>query len=215
VGSPPGYVGYDEAGQLTEKIRRKPYSVVLFDEIEKAHPDVLNILLQILDDGEITDAHGRKVNFENTVIVMTSNAGSDKSASGAVGFGRSANEQGKERVMKALQDFLRPEFLNRVDEIVCFNQLTEENFRGIADIMLGELRDALEEKGYHFTWDEALVDHLVRTSYSAAYGARNLRRAIQKEIEDPMAGRIIASYDHPITQIKATVEDGNVKLYTL
>jgi ATP-dependent Clp protease ATP-binding subunit ClpA len=215
VGSPPGYVGYDEAGQLTEKIRRKPYAVILFDEIEKAHPDVLNILLQILDDGEITDAHGRKVNFENTVIVMTSNAGSDKSASGAVGFGRSANEQGKERVMKALQDFLRPEFLNRVDEIVCFNQLTEENFRGIAAIMLGELRDSLEEKGYHFTWDEALVDHLVKTSYSAAYGARNLRRAIQKEIEDPMAGRIIASYDHPITQIKATVEDGNVKLYTL
>ena len=131
VGSPPGYVGYDEAGQLTEKIRRKPYSVVLFDEIEKAHPDVLNILLQILDDGEVTDAHGRKVNFENTVIVMTSNAGSGKAA-GAVGFGRSADDQDKERVMKALQEFLRPEFINRVDEIVYFHQLTEENFRGHA-----------------------------------------------------------------------------------
>ncbi len=214
VGSPPGYVGYDEAGQLTEKIRRKPYSVVLFDEIEKAHPDVLNVLLQILDDGQITDAHGRKVNFENTVIVMTSNAGSDKSV-GSVGFGRSANEQGKEKVMKALQDFLRPEFLNRVDEIICFNQLSEENFKGIAVIMLGELRDSLAEKGYTFTWDDAVADHLVHTSYSAAYGARNLRRAIQREIEDPMAGQIIASYDNPVTQIKAVMEDGVVKIYML
>ena len=165
VGSPPGYVGYDEAGQLTEKIRRKPYSVVLFDEIEKAHPDVLNILLQILDDGEVTDAHGRKVNFENTVIVMTSNAGSGKAA-GAVGFGRSADDQDKERVMKALQEFLRPEFINRVDEIVYFHQLTEENFRGIAGIMLEELKAALEEKGYHFTYDDALVDYLEEKSYS-------------------------------------------------
>ena len=214
VGSPPGYVGYDEAGQLTEKIRRKPYSVVLFDEIEKAHPDVLNILLQILDDGEVTDAHGRKVNFENTVIVMTSNAGSGKAA-GAVGFGRSADEQDKERVMKALQEFLRPEFINRVDEIVYFHQLTEENFRGIAGIMLEELKAALEEKGYHFTYDDALVDYLVKKSYSAAYGARNLRRCIQKDVEDPMAARIIESYETPITQIKATAEDGAVELYTL
>ena len=214
VGSPPGYVGYDEAGQLTEKIRRKPYSVVLFDEIEKAHPDVLNILLQILDDGEVTDAHGRKVNFENTVIVMTSNAGSGKAA-GAVGFGHSADDQDKERVMKALQEFLRPEFINRVDEIVYFHQLTEENFRGIAGIMLEELKTALEEKGYHFTYDDALVDYLVKKSYSAAYGARNLRRCIQKDVEDPMAARIIESYETPITQIKATAEDGAVKLYTL
>ena len=214
VGSPPGYVGYDEAGQLTETIRRKPYSVVLFDEIEKAHPDVLNILLQILDDGEVTDAHGRKVNFENTVIVMTSNAGSGKAA-GAVGFGRSADDQDKERVMKALQEFLRPEFINRVDEIVYFHQLTEENFRGIAGIMLEELKAALEEKGYHFTYDDALVDYLVKKSYSAAYGARNLRRCIQKDVEDPMAARIIESYETPITQIKATAEDGAVKLYTL
>ena len=214
VGSPPGYVGYDEAGQLTEKIRRKPYSVVLFDEIEKAHPDVLNILLQILDDGEVTDAHGRKVNFENTVIVMTSNAGSGKAA-GAVGFGRSADDQDKERVMKALQEFLRPEFINRVDEIVYFHQLTEENFRGIAGIMLEELKAALEEKGYHFTYNDALVDYLVKKSYSAAYGARNLRRCIQKDVEDPMAARIIESYETPITQIKATAEDGAVELYTL
>ena len=214
VGSPPGYVGYDEAGQLTEKIRRKPYSVVLFDEIEKAHPDVLNILLQILDDGEVTDAHGRKVNFENTVIVMTSNAGSGKAA-GAVGFGRSADDQDKERVMKALQEFLRPELNNRVDEIVYFHQLTEENFRGIAGIMLEELKAALEEKGYHFTYDDALVDYLVKKSYSAAYGARNLRRCIQKDVEDPMAARIIESYETPITQIKATAEDGAVELYTL
>ena len=214
VGSPPGYVGYDEAGQLTEKIRRKPYSVILFDEIEKAHPDVLNILLQILDDGEITDAHGRKVNFENTVIVMTSNAGSDR-ASGSVGFGRSADDQGRERTMKALREFLRPEFINRVDEIVYFHQLTEENFAAIARIMLDELRDSLREKGYTFTYDDALVEHLVKSSYSAAYGARNLRRCIQKELEDPMAVQIIDSFEHPITQLRATAEDGKVRLDTL
>ena len=214
VGSPPGYVGYDEAGQLTEKIRRKPYSVILFDEIEKAHPDVLNVLLQILDDGELTDAHGRKVNFENTVIVMTSNAGSDR-AGGAVGFGRTADEQGKERVMKALQEFLRPEFINRVDEIIYFNRLTEENFTHIARIMLGELCDSLADKGFTFTWDESLEAHLVKKSYSVTYGARNLRRTIQKELEDPISVAIIDSYDHPITQIKAVCEDDAVKLYTL
>lgn len=214
VGSPPGYVGYDEAGQLTEKIRRKPYSVILFDEIEKAHPDVLNILLQILDDGEVTDAHGRKVNFENTVIVMTSNAGSDK-ATGSVGFGRSADDQGRERTMKALREFLRPEFINRVDEIVYFHQLTEENFAAIARIMLDELQASLKEKGYSFSYDDALVSHLVHSSYSAAYGARNLRRCIQKELEDPMAARIIDSFEHPITQLRATAEDGKVRLDTL
>ena len=214
VGSPPGYVGYDEAGQLTEKIRRKPYSVILFDEIEKAHPDVLNVLLQILDDGELTDAHGRKVNFENTVIVMTSNAGSDR-AGGAVGFGRTADEQGKERVLKALQEFLRPEFINRVDEIIYFNRLTEENFTHIARIMLGELCDSLADKGFTFSWDESLEAYLVKKSYSVTYGARNLRRTIQKELEDPISVAIIDSYDHPITQIKAVCEDDAVKLYTL
>ena len=215
VGSPPGYVGYDEAGQLTEKIRRKPYSVVLFDEIEKAHPDVLNVLLQILDDGQITDAHGRKVNFENTIIVMTSNAGSGNRGSGAVGFGKSGAEQGKERTMKALQDFLRPEFLNRVDEIVYFNPLTEKNFRGIAVIMLEELQQSLKEKGYRFTWEDSLLSYLVEKSYSLTYGARNLRRTIQKEIEDPMAAEIINAFANPITEIKAAVEEGKVKLYTL
>ena len=215
VGSPPGYVGYDEAGQLTEKIRRKPYSVVLFDEIEKAHPDVLNVLLQILDDGQITDAHGRKVNFENTIIVMTSNAGSDTKSAGAVGFGGSADDQGKERTMKALRDFLRPEFLNRVDEIICFNHLSRENFAGIARIMLEELRKSLSDKGYTFHYDDALVDYLVEKSYSMTYGARNLRRLIQKELEDPMAARIIDSFENPITQISATAADGAVQLYTL
>ena len=215
VGSPPGYVGYDEAGQLTEKIRRKPYSVVLFDEIEKAHPDVLNVLLQILDDGQITDAHGRKVNFENTVIVMTSNAGSDSKSAGAVGFGGSADDQGRERTMKALRDFLRPEFLNRVDEIVCFNHLTKENFSGIARIMLDELKTSLSEKGFAFRYDDAVVDYLVEKSYSLTYGARNLRRLIQKELEDPMAARIIDSFEHPIAQISATAQDGAVQLYTL
>ena len=214
VGSPPGYVGYDEAGQLTEKIRRKPYSVVLFDEIEKAHPDVLNVLLQILDDGQITDAHGRKVNFENTVIVMTSNAGSDKAA-GSVGFDKSAGDQGKERVMKALRDFLRPEFINRVDEVIYFHQLTEENFRDIARIMLDELKASLSDKGFGFMYDDGVVDVLVKKSYSAAYGARNLRRCIQKELEDPMANLIIDAFEHPVTQLKATAEDGQIKLYSL
>ena len=214
IGSHPGYVGYDEAGQLTEKIRRKPYSVILFDEIEKAHPDVLNVLLQILDDGQITDAHGRKVNFENTIIVMTSNAGSDRKE-GTVGFNKTVNEQGKDRAMKALQQFLRPEFINRVDEIVYFNKLTEENFKPIARLMLDELTASLKEKGLQFAYDDALVDYLVGKSYSATYGARNLRRTIQKEVEDSLASAIIDSYDHPITQIAATAEDGKVVLRTL
>ena len=211
IGSPPGYVGYDEAGQLTEKIRRKPYSVVLFDEIEKAHPDVLNILLQILDDGRITDAHGRTVNFENTVIVMTTNAGSNTKV-GSVGFGRTANEQGKERALKALNDFLRPEFINRVDEIVYFNQLTEENFKGIAVLMLRELAGSLAEKGITFAWEESLLDYLVKKSYSAAYGARNLRRLIQKELEDTIAVRLIEGYQHPVTQMTALADQDQIQL---
>ncbi len=214
VGSPPGYVGYDEAGQLTEKIRRKPYAVILFDEIEKAHPDVLNILLQILDDGEITDAHGRKVNFENTIVVMTSNAGSN-TKEGTVGFGRTVQEQDKDRAMKALQQFLRPEFINRVDEVVCFNRLSEENFQGIARIMLGELAVSLKEKAITFTYDDALVAWLTHKSYSLTYGARNLRRTIQKDLEDPLAAQLIDSYETPITQVRATVEEEKVKLYTL
>ena len=202
IGSPPGYVGYDEAGQLTEKIRRKPYSVILFDEIEKAHPDVLNILLQILDDGRITDAHGRTVNFENTVIVMTSNAGSN-TKSGSVGFARTANEQGRERAMKALQEFLRPEFINRVDEIVYF------------DLMLQELQDSLAEKGIVFTWQDSLLDYLVKKSYSAAYGARNLRRLIQKELEDAIASRIIDSWQHPVARLDASSDGEQLVLSAL
>ena len=206
IGSPPGYVGYDEAGQLTEKIRRKPYSVVLFDELEKAHPDVLNILLQILDDGRITDAQGRNVNFENTIIVMTSNAGSDRKES-SLGFGRSLSEQSKEKAMKALSEFLRPEFINRVDEIVCFNRLSEDNFRQIADIMLMELKTALEERGIMLSWDTSLVDYLVQKSYSVTYGARNLRRTIQKDVEDPIAEKIIDSFVDPIHTIHITAEE--------
>ena len=209
IGSPPGYVGYDEAGQLTEKIRRKPYSVVLFDEIEKAHPDVLNVLLQILDDGQITDAHGRKVNFENTVIVMTSNAGSDKKE-GTVGFNKTAGEMDKDRAMKALQQFLRPEFINRVDEIVCFNKLSEEDFLPIARLMLDELKASMKEKGLTLNYDDAAVKYLVKKSYSATYGARNLRRTIQKEVEDQLAATIINSYDNPVTQLAVTSEDEKV-----
>ena len=214
VGSPPGYVGYDEAGQLTEKIRRKPYAVILFDEIEKAHPDVMNVLLQILDDGEITDSHGRKVNFENTVIVMTSNAGSERKE-GTVGFGHTLNEQNRDRAMKALGEFLRPEFLNRVDEVICFNRLDEQNFAGIARIMLSELQKSLEDKGLHFTWDEDVEEYLVKKSYSATYGARNLRRTIQKELEDEMASQIIDSYEHPVTQLHAAMEDGKLVIRSL
>ena len=211
IGSPPGYVGYDEAGQLTEKIRRKPYSVVLFDEIEKAHPDVMNILLQILDDGRITDAQGRTVNFENTVIVMTTNAGSSNK-SGSVGFGGSLGDMTRERSLKALNEFLRPEFLNRVDEIVCFNQLTEENFRAIAALMLGEVRERLDEKGIALSWDESLIDHLVKEAYSVTYGARNLRRVIQKQIEDELAQRIVDSRGSTVKAIRLSAADGRVNI---
>jgi len=211
IGSPPGYVGYDEAGQLTEKIRRRPYSIVLFDEIEKAHPDVLNILLQVLDDGRITDAQGRVVNFENTIIVMTSNAGSEGSV-GGMGFGRSDGDKVKEKTMKALQGFLRPEFLNRVDEIITFNHLTEENFLGIADIMLKELQESLSTRGLTLSWDDDLRRLLVKKAYSVTYGARNLRRTIQKELEDPISEAIIDSFEHPISAIRIRVEGETVKL---
>ena len=214
IGSPPGYVGYDEAGQLTEKIRRKPYSVILFDELEKAHPDVLNVLLQILDDGRITDAQGRLVNFENTVIVMTTNAGSDR-RDGSVGFGRTASEQNKEKAMKALSDFLRPEFLNRVDEIISFNRLSEENFRDIAKIMLGELKTNLEERGIGLHWEDSVPDYLVKKSYSLTYGARNLRRTIQKDLEDPIAERIIDSFEEPISQIKLRASEEKIEVLSL
>ena len=209
IGSPPGYIGYDEAGQLTEKIRRKPYSVVLFDEIEKAHPDVLNILLQVLDDGRITDAQGRVVNFENTVIVMTSNAGSEGRV-GAMGFGRTDGDVVKEKTMKALREFLRPEFINRVDEIISFNHLTEENFMGIADIMLGELKQSLKDRGLSVTWDEEIRAFLVKKAYSITYGARNLRRTIQKELEDSISEKIIESFDNPIESIHIAVENDTI-----
>ena len=213
IGSPPGYVGYDEAGQLTEKIRRKPYSVILFDEIEKAHPDVMNILLQILDDGRITDAQGRTVNFENTIIVMTSNAGSDRKE-GSVGFGKSVTAQTKEKALKALGEFLRPEFLNRVDEIICFNQLSETDFHEIAKIMLGELRESLKDRGISLSWDESVIDYLTAKSYSVQYGARNLRRTIEKDIENPIAEKIIDSYQDPIRILALSAEDGKLKLET-
>ncbi len=213
IGSPPGYIGYDEAGQLSEQIRRRPYSVVLFDEIEKAHPDVLNILLQVLDDGRITDSQGRVVNFENTIIVMTSNAGSDGGV-GSMGFGRTQQDQVKEKTMKALQSFLRPEFINRVDEIITFRNLTEENFLEIADIMLGELQSSLDSRGLRFSWDESVRTFLVKKAYSLTYGARNLRRTIQRSLEDPISEAIIDSFEHPISEIFAYVENDEVRLKT-
>ncbi len=209
IGSPPGYVGYDEAGQLTEKIRRKPYSIVLFDEIEKAHPDVLNILLQILDDGRITDAQGRTVNFENTVIVMTTNAGSNTKG-GAMGFGGTVNDMSRERALKALNDFLRPEFINRVDEIVYFNSLSEENFRSIAELMLTETSCAIAERGISMTWSAELIDYLVKKSYSVVYGARNLRRTIQKDVEDAIAQKIIDCRGENAEKIYVSADENGV-----
>ncbi len=211
IGSPPGYVGYDEAGQLTEKIRRKPYSVVLFDEIEKAHPDVLNILLQILDDGHITDAQGRTVNFENTVIVMTTNAGSHSKV-GTIGFGGTLNDMSREKTLKALNEFLRPEFINRVDEIISFNQLSEANFRGIAELMLSETKTAMAERGMKLSWDESLVDYLVKKSYSVTYGARNLRRTIQRDVEDAIAERIISRRGENVSRVKLSSDGEKVKV---
>ena len=212
IGSPPGYVGYDEAGQLTEKVRRKPYSVVLFDEIEKAHPDVMNILLQILDDGRITDAHGRTVNFENTIIVMTTNAGSNSKGSGSVGFGGSVTDMGKERAMKALNDFLRPEFINRVDEIVYFNQLSEADFIRIAGLMMQELQENMAEKHITLRYDDSLLQHLTKKAYSAAYGARNLRREIQREVEDKVANILIDRYENPVQEISLSADSEGVQV---
>ena len=209
IGSPPGYVGYDEAGQLTEKIRRKPYSVVLFDEIEKAHPDVLNILLQVLDDGRITDAQGRVVNFENTIIVMTSNAGSEGNV-GSLGFGRTEQDAVKDKTMKALRQFLRPEFINRVDEIITFNHLSKENFLGIADIMLRELQESLAARELTFVCGEGVREYLVEQAFSVTYGARNLRRTIQRELEDPISERIIDSFEAPIHSIEACVDGDKI-----
>ncbi len=211
IGSPPGYVGYDEAGQLTEKIRRKPYAVVLFDEIEKAHPDVLNVLLQVLDDGRITDAQGRVVNFENAIIVMTSNAGSEGRV-GGLGFGRTDQELVQDKTMKALREFLRPEFINRVDEIITFNHLTQEHFLGIADIMLAELKESLENRGLAITWEAGVREYLVKKAYSVTYGARNLRRTIQQELEDPISERIIDSFETPISSITVSVENEAISI---
>jgi ATP-dependent Clp protease ATP-binding subunit ClpA len=196
IGSPPGYVGYDEAGQLTEKVRRKPYSVLLFDEIEKAHPDVMNILLQILDDGHITDAQGRNVNFENTVLVMTTNAGS--SGGNSLGFGKDQKALSSEKTMKALKEFLRPEFIGRVDEVVCFAPLTLEDFGQIAALMLGELKTSLEEKGYSFTWDENVPACLAEEAFGGNRGARDLRVTIRRQAEDKIAGAMIAHADEHI-----------------
>ena len=213
IGSPPGYVGYDEAGQLTEQIRRRPYSVVLFDEIEKAHPDVLNILLQVLDDGRITDSQGRQANFENAIIVMTSNAGSEGGV-GGMGFGRTQQDQLKEKTMKALQSFLRPEFINRVDEIITFNHLSQENFRDIADIMLQELRTSLESRGLTFTWEDDVRNELVSRAFSVTYGARNLRRTIQRSLEDPISEAIIDSFENPISSIHACLSNQEIRIET-
>ena len=209
IGSPPGYVGYDDAGQLTEKIRRRPYSVVLFDEIEKAHPDVLNILLQILDDGRITDAHGKTVNFENAVIVMTTNAGSDK-RSGVVGFASDSTRSDSERTERALSEFLRPEFINRVDEVITFRSLDKNDFCKIAEIMLGQLADTLKEKGISLSYTAEAVSLIAENSFSEKYGARNMHRYIQKNVEDKLAEKLIADYTHSYTQALISLSDGEI-----
>ena len=207
VGSPPGYVGYDDAGQLTEKIRRKPYSVVLFDEIEKAHPDVLNILLQILDNGKITDAHGKEINFENTVIVMTTNAGS-QIRSGISGFGHSFEETEHARTMKGLEGFLRPEFINRVDEIITFGKLTQTDFQKIAVLRLQELQDAMKEQSLSLRYDDSVVSFVAEHSFSEKYGARNMARYLQTQIEDPIAELLVEDRNHEICGIRLCVEEG-------
>ena len=209
IGAPPGYVGYDEAGQLTEKVRRKPYSVILFDEIEKAHPDVLNIMLQILDDGRVTDAHGRTVNFENTVIIMTSNAGSDK-REGSLGFNREPSVMAKEKALKALADFLRPEFISRVDEVVTFQALSEESFAKISILMMNELKGSLKQKGIELIWDDALVQALVKKSFGGKFGARDLRRNLRREVEDRIAQLIVEACDRQIAAISLTANDGDI-----
>ena len=211
VGAPPGYVGYDEAGQLTEKIRRRPYSVVLFDEIEKAHPDVLNILLQVLDDGKITDSQGRQVNFENTVIIMTTNAGSDNS-SGISGFAEKREVLAKEKTEKALSSFLRPEFINRIDEIITFRHLDKNDFVKIADIMMGKLKSHLADNGTKLMYDDEVLSHIADKSYSEKYGARNMRRFIEREIEDKLAAIIIDNYGTKLSGISLKVVDDEIKV---
>ena len=212
IGAPPGYVGYDEAGQLTEKIRRKPYSVVLFDEIEKAHPDVLNVLLQILDDGHVTDASGKKVNFENTVIVMTTNAGA-VGVEAKAGFGSSESEARESKTMKALERFLRPEFLNRVDEIITFRSLDEKDFVSIAKIMLSDLRKALEEKGIALEYTERAAEFIARKAFSRKFGARNLRRVIQRDIEDVIANQLIGNYDKSVTRVLVDADSDSAVVF--
>ncbi len=214
IGSPPGYVGYDEAGQLTEKVRRRPYSVLLFDEIEKAHPDVMNILLQILDEGRITDAHGRTVNFENTVIVMTSNAGSDRKE-GAMGFAKTAADLSKERVMKALKEFLRPEFLSRIDEIVLFRPLDQNDYEKIAALMLSEYVDSLKEKGISLKFDGAACALLAEKSIHGTSGARDLRNNIRRMVEDKIASILVEKGEGGLAGISISVQDGELKLQTL
>lgn len=211
IGSPPGYVGYDEAGQLTEKIRRRPYSVILFDEIEKAHPDVLNILLQVLDDGKITDSQGREVSFANTVIIMTTNAGSERSSS-VSGFALDRQEQNADRVDKALSKFLRPEFINRIDEIITFRHLTVSDFVGIAGIMLGRMKDHLLEKGITVTWTPEVLSYIAKESFSEKYGARNMRRYIEKNVEDALANMIIDAFPNALVGVSIDVRDGELKL---
>ena len=214
VGAPPGYVGYDEAGQLTEKIRRRPYSVVLFDEIEKAHPDVLNILLQVLDDGKITDAQGRQVNFENTVIIMTTNAGSESSSS-ISGFAEKRELKSKEKTEKALSAFLRPEFINRIDEIITFRHLDKDDFKKIAEIMLSKLRDHLLDKGIKLYWNDDVLSHIANESYSEKYGARNMRRFIEREVEDKIASVVLDNYTSKISGISLSVSGNEIILETI
>ena len=215
IGAPPGYVGYDEAGQLTEKIRRRPYSVILFDEIEKAHPDVLNVLLQVLDEGRITDAQGRTVNFENTIIVMTSNAGSERKG-GSVGFAKTSLDLTKEKVMKALEDFLRPEFIGRVDEIIVFNRLEKSDYEKIAALMLDELKPVLAEKGIDFTYDAEVCADLARRACDIGIrGARDLRRLVRKDVEDQLAAVLVERCDETITKAKAAMTDGKVTVLAM
>ena len=213
IGAPPGYIGYDEAGQLTEKVRRKPYSVILFDEIEKAHPDVLNILLQILDDGRVTDAHGRTVNFENTIIVMTSNAGSNKSET-ALGFGKTAEALKDEKAIKALEQILRPEFLGRVDEIVVFSALDVDALTKISELMLNEIKEPLTDRGIEFSFDENAKSALAQMSVNKPRGARELRNAIRRNVEDKITDMLVENFDNPPTKIAVSAKDGEIIINT-
>ncbi|MBR4888374.1 MAG: ATP-dependent Clp protease ATP-binding subunit, partial [Clostridia bacterium] len=214
IGSPPGYVGYDEAGQLTEKVRRKPYSVILFDEIEKAHPDVMNILLQILDEGRITDAHGRTVSFINTVIIMTSNAGSDRRES-ALGFGKTADDASREKAMKALSEFLRPEFLSRIDEVVVFRNLSEEDYGKIAGLMMGEYVESLQERGIRFAFDDAACQWLAKKAHGGRSGARDLRNLIRREVEDKIAMLLVEKGEDAVCGVAVTVRNDELAIDSL